>query len=262
MVLREKSAKKWKAVRQIINKKYDEKYAENFLKGIKTLTGIPYKKLEKYADGNNLFNILEHPQTIDPNKPQLEKISLLNEFISTYRLLKMQEEENKITLNSSAKAGEYFSSMLCGTKDKEKFMVAFLDNGNNIIETRTISEGSLGEAVVYPRNVLKAALDCDCKSMVFSHNHPGGSLTASQSDIDLTERLVSVFAPLDIGVLDHIIVANSKYYSMAESGRMPDKNLDKVSYQPMNLGKEPSAKEDLIEFEKGIESEVDEEWEP
>jgi DNA repair protein RadC len=245
----------------MVNKGYDKNYAEDFLKGIRMLTGIPYKKLEKYADKNNLFNILEHPNTIEPNPQQLEKIALLNEFISTYRLLKMQEEENKITLNSSFKAGEYFSSMLSGTKNMEKFMVAFLDNGNNIIETRTMSEGGLGEAVVYPRNLLKAALDCDCKSMVISHNHPGGSLLPSQQDIDLTERLVSVFAPLEISILDHIIIAKSTYYSMAENGRMPGKNPDKASYQPMALGKEASANEMSVEFENGSESEVEEAWE-
>jgi DNA repair protein RadC len=79
-------------------KKYDAKHAESFLKGLRVLTGIPYKKLEKYANENNLFNILEHPNTIEPNQRQLQKISLLNEFIASYRLLKMQEEENKITL--------------------------------------------------------------------------------------------------------------------------------------------------------------------
>jgi DNA repair protein RadC len=69
-------------------------------------------------------------------------------------------------LNASTVAGEYFVSLLGGIKDKEKFMAAFLDSGNNIIETRTLSEGSIGEAVVYPRMVLKAALDCDCKSII------------------------------------------------------------------------------------------------
>jgi DNA repair protein RadC len=242
-------------------KKFDETQAESFLKGLKVLTGIPYKKLEKYANENSIFNILEHPNTIEPNQQQLEKISLLNEFIASYRLLKMQEEENKITLNASSRAGEYFSSILGGTKDKEKFLVAFLDNGNNVIETRTVSEGSLGEAVVYPRNILKAALDCDCKSMVLAHNHPGGSLKASQQDMDVTERIVSIFKPLDINVLDHIIVAGTKYYSMAEQGHMPSASATKANYQPIALGKEDAVKESSTEYANEAINEEEDEWE-
>jgi len=244
-----------------MRKKFDVAQAENFLKGLKVLTGIPYKKLEKYANENNLFNILEHPNTIEPNRQQFEKISLLNEFISSYRLLKMQEEENKITINASTRAGEYFCSLLGGTKDKEKFMVAFLDNGNNIIETRTVSEGSLGEAVVYPRNILKAALDCDCKAMVLAHNHPGMSLRASQQDMDVTERIVSIFKPLDINVLDHIIVAGTKYYSMAEMGHMPSASSTKANYQPIALGKENAAKESSAEYKNKVINEEEDEWE-
>lgn len=242
-------------------KKYDENYTENFLKGITTITGIPYKRLEKYADENNIFNILEHPKTIGPNEKQLEKIVLLNEFISSYRLLKIQEEQAKITLNSSSKAGEYFSSILSGIKDREKFIAAFLDSGNHIIETRIMSEGSIGEAVVYPRDILKAALDCDCKAIILSHNHPGGSLKASKQDIDITERMVSIFTPLEINILDHIIVADSKYSSMAEQGKMPEGNIEKASYQPINLSREGVIGEGVSEFENSIKCEVVEEWE-
>lgn len=248
-------------------KKYDGKHAESFLKGLKTLTGIPYKKLEKYAGENNPFNILEHPNTIDPNQQQLEKISLLNEFIASYRLLKMQEEENKITLNSSSRAGEYFASILSGTKDREKFMVAFLDNGNNIIETKTVSEGGLGEAVVYPRIILKAALDCDCKSIILSHNHPGGSQKASRQDLDVTEKLVSIFNPLEISVVDHVIVAGGTYYSMAEHGNMPAGSITKVNYEPIAMNDHVSANEERQAFNNEKfntninEFEVDDEWE-
>ena len=73
----------------------NKEHTKSFLKGLTTITGIPQRKLQKYAEGNSLFNILEHPQTIDPNSKQLEKISLLNEFISSYNLLRF-EQENKL----------------------------------------------------------------------------------------------------------------------------------------------------------------------
>ena len=227
--------------------KYDEAYASSFIKGITRLTGIPESKLKKYATENNLFNVLEHPNIIEPNKQQLEKISLLNEFISTYRLLKLQEKDNKIVLNSSSVAGEYFVSLLGGIKHRDKFIVACLDNGHNIIETRTFSEGSIGEAVVYPRMILKAALDCDCKVMVLAHNHPGGSLNPSGEDVDLTRRLVSIFAPLQISIVDHIIVSNINYHSMAESGRIPEPSINSVSYDAIPLRKGKVVNEETMD---------------
>lgn len=231
-----------------MKKKYDEAYASNFIKGLTRLTGISENKLKKYAAENNLFNVLEHPNIIEPNKQQLEKIYVLNEFISTYKLLKLQEKENKIVLNASTVAGEYFVSLLGGIKDKEKFMAAFLDSGNNIIETRTLSEGSIGEAVVYPRMVLKAALDCDCKSIILAHNHPGGSLNPSIQDRDITEKLVSIFAPLQIRVIDHIIVANINYYSMAEKGNIPLPSPKSISYDAVPLSDGKTVREETMGF--------------
>jgi DNA repair protein RadC len=235
-----------------VKKKYDEAYASSFIKGLTRLTGISESKLKKYAADNNLFNVLEHPNIIEPNKQQLEKIHVLNEFISTYKLLKLQEKENKIVLNSSTVAGEYFVSLLGGIKDREKFMAAFLDNGNNIIETRTFSEGSIGEAVVYPRMILKAALDCDCKSIILAHNHPGGSLNPSIQDRDITEKLVSIFAPLQISVVDHIIVANINYHSMAERGSIPHPSPQSVSYDAIPLSDRKMVKEETMGFNAGM----------
>lgn len=222
----------------------DEKaHASSFIKSITCLTGIAESKLKKYASENNLFNVLEHPSTIGANSQQLEKIQVLNEFITTYRILKLQENENRIVFNSPKVAGEYFASLLGGTKDKEKFMAVFLDSGNHIIETRTFSEGSIGEAPIYPRAILKAALDCDCKNIIVAHNHPGGSLDPSIQDRDITEKLISIFSPLQISVLDHIIVANAQYRSMAEQGGMPQPSKN-ICYDVIYMSDEKKVKED------------------
>ncbi|MCX7923852.1 MAG: JAB domain-containing protein [Clostridia bacterium] len=112
-------------------------------------------------------------------------------------------------MNSSTVAGQYFSALLTGMKDKERFIVSFLDNGNNIIETKTMSEGSIGQTAVYPREILKYALACDCNAVILAHNHPGGSKNFSMEDKELTQRIVDIFHPLQIKVLDHIIVGGT-----------------------------------------------------
>lgn len=210
-------------------------HTENFLKGLTNLTGLSYKKVQQYLKVNNPFNILEHPHIMEPNEKQLEKIGLLNEFIASYNVLKIYESSEKLTLNSSSKTGHYFAAILAGMKDKERFMISFLDNGNNVIETKTMSEGSIGQAAVYPREILKYALACDCNAVILAHNHPGGSRIFSMEDKDLTQRIVDIFHPLQIKVLDHIIVGGDGYASMAEKGELPYQNKYTANYEVIEL---------------------------
>jgi DNA repair protein RadC len=176
---------------------------------------------------------------MEPNEKQLEKIGLLNEFIASYNILKIYESNEKVTLNSSTIAGQYFLALLGGIKDKERFMVAFLDSGNNIIETKTMSEGSIGQTAVYPREILKYALACDCNAMILAHNHPGGSKNFSPEDRSLTQRMVDIFHPLEIKVLDHIIVGGGSYTSMAERGIVPCQSKGTANYEEIALGAIP-----------------------
>lgn len=224
-------------------------YTDNFYKSLNALTGIPVKKLQEYARDNNPFNILEHPMVIEPNEKQMEKINKLNEFIANYSLLRMKEEQKRIHFTSPKEAGKYFVSLMGGMRDKERFMVAFLDNSNGIIETRTMAEGSVGTASVYPREVLKQAIASDCAGVLLSHNHPGGSTKPSREDISLTQKFADIFGPLEIKVLDHIIVGGLDYVSMAEMGYLPAMQMGKAKYEPVVLNhKEAKEMEQSYEF--------------
>ncbi|WP_051533818.1 JAB domain-containing protein [Desulfitibacter alkalitolerans] len=144
-------------------------------------------------------------------------------------------------LNSSTIiAGQYFLALLGGMKDKERFMVAFLDSGNNIIETKTMSEGSIGQTAVYPREILKYALACDCNAMILAHNHPGCSVNPSLEDKAFTQRIVDIFHPLGIKVLDHIIVGGASYSSMKERGNIPEKCKSTANYEAITLAAMPA----------------------
>ncbi|WFD10844.1 JAB domain-containing protein [Tepidibacter hydrothermalis] len=234
-------------------------YEDSFLKSINKLTGIPINKIRKYAKENNPFNILEHPLVVEPNEKQLERICKLNEFIASYNVFRMNEEENRIKFKSPKDAGQYFLALLGGKRDHERFMVAFLDNSNSIIETRTVSEGDIASAVVYPRKILKMAMANDCKSIMIAHNHPGGSINPSREDKALTQRIVDIFQPLDIRVLDHIIVGGGKYSSMAEDGYLPSEVSDKANYEPISLDGKHQIEERIMTYENDFEE--DEEME-
>ena len=221
-------------------------YTDSFFTSLNKLTGIPMSKIKNYAKENNPFNILEHPMVVEPNNRQLEKIGKLKEFISSYNVLKMTRENERIKFTSPKEAGKYFTSLLNGMKDKERVLVAFLDNGNSIIETKTISEGNTNMSVVYPRDILKMAMANDCSNILMAHNHPGGSTNPSKDDIELTQRIVNIFKPLDINVIDHIIVGGYSFSSMAENGILPSKSMDLANYQPIKL---PETNEETKEYE-------------
>lgn len=229
----------------------DEWYIADFVQSLHRLTGIPLRKLQRYGTDNNLMNALEHPHALELTEHQLQKVEQLNAFLLSYRVLKWEEENAKHKITSPDLAGSYFSALLTGIRDRERFMVAFLDNANHIIESRTVSEGSIAEAPVYPRQILKAALNCDCASVILAHNHPGGSLTPSWEDVALTERMVAIFEPLHISVLDHIIIGDCGYASLAKLGQLPKAAEAPISYESITI-------KDMERAEKLGESSVSE----
>ncbi|BCN29541.1 JAB domain-containing protein [Anaeromicropila herbilytica] len=211
------------------------KYKEKFINGINKLTGIPIDTLTQYAEKNSICNIIEHPSIINPSPEQLETINLINEFIVSYNVLKAYEEQNRIKLATPEQSGAYFVPLLSGIKDKEKFMVAFLDNGSNVIHTSTIAEGTVSGINIYPRDIVKEALACDCSAIIIAHNHPGGTNHASNEDIKMTQKLCEIFEPLSIYVYDHIIVTGLSYISLSQQNLIQNKMEKRPNLNEMQL---------------------------
>lgn len=223
-------------------------YEESFYKNLNKLTGIPIGKIKDYAKKNNPFNILEHPSVIDLTDRQLDKINKLNDFVSTYNVLRMEEENARIQITCPQEAGDYFNALIGSKRDRERFMVAFLDTSNKIIETKTISEGTVDSAVIYPRDVLKMALANDCKGILLAHNHPSGKMTPSSPDIAITQRMLNIFKPLDIKIIDHVIVSAGKYVSFAEEQMLEDLNNELADYKPIKVGEDTNLEDEDIEM--------------
>jgi len=236
-----------------------EKHANDFIRSLHQLTKIPIRKLESYSKANHIVNVIDHPLAIVPTASQLQKLEQLNAFLRSYRILSWQTENDKKAICSPKQAGDYFSAFLEGIKDREFFMVAFLDTSNRIIETRTLSEGGLNQAMVFPRDILKAALNCDCAALIFAHNHPSSTQTPSIEDIQLTQRMVDILQPLNIQVLDHIIIAGNNYVSLAERGNLPKTAENPANYDVLSFhAREPqnwTYQQDIWTHEQ------DDEWE-
>lgn len=101
--------------------------------------------------------------------------------------------------------------------EHEVFSVLFLDNQHCLIEYRELFRGTIDAASVYPREVVKTALQLNAAAVIFTHNHPSGISTPSNADRNITTKLKSGLDLMDIRVLDHIIIGDETY-SFAQSG--------------------------------------------
>ncbi|HEY1981330.1 MAG TPA: DNA repair protein RadC [Xanthobacteraceae bacterium] len=98
--------------------------------------------------------------------------------------------------------------------DREQFRVLFLDKRNQLIADELQQTGTVDHTPVYPREVVKRALELSATAVILVHNHPSGDPTPSRADIQMTQQIVSVAAPLGISVHDHIIVGKEGHASL------------------------------------------------
>ena len=121
-------------------------------------------------------------------------------------------------LHSSAEVAEYLIHSLRGLK-KEVFTVIYLDSSHAIIDSEIVAEGTLNVNTVYPREIIKRALEFHAAALIIAHNHPSGSLQPSAQDIKLTKTLALLCRYMQLQLLDHLIIGDGSY-SFADNGMM------------------------------------------
>jgi len=122
-------------------------------------------------------------------------------------------------LTSSEKVKQF--CLLHGADQKdEHFSCLFLDNHHRLISFERLFSGTIDGASVYPRVVLRRALELNAAALIFTHNHPSGLPEPSEADKAITSRLKNALNLVDIRVLDHIVVGSEGTVSMAERGML------------------------------------------
>jgi len=99
-------------------------------------------------------------------------------------------------------------------ENKEHFRILFLDKGNHLIADEQHQTGTVDHTPVYPREVVKRALELSATAVILVHNHPSGDPTPSRANIDMTRAIVEVARPLGIAVHDHLIVGKDGHASL------------------------------------------------
>jgi DNA repair protein RadC len=128
--------------------------------------------------------------------------------------------KNAPTIHCSSDAAETFRCFWDeGTLGfVEEFKVMLLNRGNLVLGIVQLSRGGIAGTVADPKLIFAAALKGCASSVILSHNHPSGNLTPSKADIQLTHKLKEAGKFLDLPVLDHVILTQDGYYSLADEG--------------------------------------------
>ncbi|HEU4938717.1 MAG TPA: DNA repair protein RadC [Vicinamibacterales bacterium] len=106
-----------------------------------------------------------------------------------------------------------------GSRSVEQFGIVLLDTKHRVIRTLVLSVGTVDASIVHPREVFGAASAAGAAALVLFHNHPSGDPRPSPDDVELTRRLAAAGVLMGIDVIDHVILADVRYYSFKEEGR-------------------------------------------
>jgi DNA repair protein RadC len=128
-----------------------------------------------------------------------------------------EEVRRQQLFDSPTRVREYLALSI-GKLPHEVFMVLYLDAQNRLIDDEELFRGTLTQTSVYPREVVKRALQKNAAAVILAHNHPSGLAEPSRADELLTRTLRDALAVVDIRVLDHLIVAGNASVSFAERG--------------------------------------------
>jgi DNA repair protein RadC len=123
----------------------------------------------------------------------------------------------RVQIVNARAAAEYLLPQY-GSRSVEQFGVVLLDTKRRVIRTLILSIGTLDASIVHPREVFGAAAAAGAAALVLFHNHPSGDPRPSPDDLDLTRRLAAAGVLMGIDVIDHVILADVRYYSFKEEG--------------------------------------------
>ena len=131
----------------------------------------------------------------------------------------------KDALNSSKDLFDYLCHSI-RDKGRECFEVIYLDAKNRVITSETLFEGTLTASSVYPREVVRSALNHQAAALIFAHNHPSGDPSPSEEDVSVTRQLVYACRVMGITVHEHLVMGDNRYFSFADQGYIAQMKRD------------------------------------
>ena len=188
----------------------------SYAKGSKDTAGLVSRLFDTFG---SLKAILEArpEQLLSVEGMTVSRASMISLVVPLTRVWHRCAMSTPDRIGNSREAETYCMSLLAGER-LENFYVIALNAKCNVLGRRRISMGNLSEVSAYPRLVMETALNYNAHSVLLAHNHPGGTCSPSPEDISSTIQLQRLLNGVGILVLDHIIIANDRAYSMIQHG--------------------------------------------
>jgi DNA repair protein RadC len=130
----------------------------------------------------------------------------------------LAERAKEQPLVDSVDAVEDYVRLLIGSRPYEVFLCLYLDARHRLIDSEEAARGTLTRLAVYPREIVRRALEINAASLVVAHNHPSGAVKPSASDRQLTRVLRETLALIDVRLVDHLVVGRQDVFSFARAG--------------------------------------------
>lgn len=177
-------------------------YADSLLKQFGSLHALMSADMNQLVATNGL----------GPSKSsQLQAIGeMAQRFCSTHLV-----REDTMTSSNAARS---YLQLLLSKREREIFVVMFLDNQNRLIKHQEMFQGTVNSVEVHPREIVREALKINAAAVILAHNHPSGKAEPSRADRIVTDRVVKACSFLDIQVLDHLVIGAGECVSFAEKG--------------------------------------------
>ena len=119
--------------------------------------------------------------------------------------------------HSSSQVADHLATYLNG-RERETFVVLFLNRKHALISTEVLFEGTLTQAAVHPREIVRYALLKNAAAVICGHNHPSGEIKPSTDDQVITSKIKRACELVEVELLDHLIITNGDWYSFADNG--------------------------------------------
>ncbi len=138
------------------------------------------------------------------------------------RRIDIEKWDSRVCLKETGYAGEFAKSYL-NNLSTEKLYVVCLDNSLSVINCVEAANGSVGSVSLTMRSLVEIAIQNHAAKIMLMHNHPSGIAKPSYDDLEFTAKCIKAFEPIEIDIIDHIIVAGGKYFSMNDNNILPNK---------------------------------------
>ncbi len=172
--------------------------------GLRTRTDIPAGEIFSPTFDPALYGMAEEDR---------KTILVLRDFVQEYN--REAPVDTAVPIMGARAAAELIYPVLRGL-DHEEVWIALLGKGNIPVSRHLICMGALDASIIDSRRIIKTALDENATKVILYHNHPGGTPAPSVADITTTSRLKKALGVFDMELLDHIVIADTSYYSFAE----------------------------------------------